>query len=114
MLTDVVTHGAAALLGFASSAALSLIERRRTKAINATRALTVFFMRNLKKLGAPESSIIPQKVRLLPKSLMMAVCPTKVPMPWRRTTFWMMESRSMAIEKAWRTRTSSNGFSRVL
>ena len=57
MLTEVVTHGAAAFLGFASSVALILIERRWTKAINATRALTAFFMRNLKKLGAPESSI---------------------------------------------------------
>ena len=50
MWETIATHAVAAIFGFASSALLILIERRRTKAINGVRCLTTFFCKYIPSL----------------------------------------------------------------
>jgi|LakMenEpi03Aug12_release.lakeMendotaPanAssembly.Ray.scaffolds.fasta_scaffold966987_1 hypothetical protein len=50
MPNEIATHIAAGIIGFASNAGIIFFKRKRTRAINSIRVLTVFFLSNLDKL----------------------------------------------------------------
>ena len=56
-MNEVVTHAAAALFGFSSSAALILVKRRRTRAVNSVRVLSAYFLKHLDRLEHSESEL---------------------------------------------------------
>ena len=56
MWDTIATHAAAAIFGFASSALLILIKRKRTKAVNGVRRLTTFFCKHIATLEASDQA----------------------------------------------------------